>query len=107
MHDGRDVPASVAHGATIGERSAVTGCTRGPAAAYPLDVGADELHQVCHVFGLSDLGNRRGQVGFLLAVEVVLAQDDIDATFQVGAKARLQVVVGDAQRFHVGPGDPA
>ena len=107
VHDGGDVPAGVAHAAAIAERSMVAGRARGPAAAHPLDVGADERHEVRHVFGFSDLCNRRGQVGLLLAVEVVLAEHEIDAAFQVGAEACLQVVVGDAQRFHVRPGDPA
>ena len=106
MHDGGDVPTGVAHAAAITERAAVTGRARGPSTAHPLDVGADKRHQVRHVFGFSNLCNRRGQVGLFLAVEVVTAQDDIDAAFQVRAHACLQVVVRAAQRFHVRPGDP-
>ena len=77
VHDGGDVPSGVAHAAAIAERSTVASRSCGPASAHPLDVGADECHQVRHVFGFSDLCNRRRQIGFLLTVEVILpgAQD--------------------------------
>ena len=105
MHDGSDVPAGLVHATAIAERSSIADGERGPAAAHPLDVRVEEGHQIRDIFGFSDLCDRRGQVGFLLAVEVVLAEHKIDAAFKVRAETRLQVIVGDAQRFHVRPGD--
>ena len=48
----------LAHVATVAERSKITGGARGAAAAHPLNVRADECHEIRQVFGFSDLCDR-------------------------------------------------
>ena len=94
--DSGDVPDGLAHVGAIGNRVCPSPAAQcGATSAQPFDVGADERHQVRHVFGSTDLRDRRRQVGFLLPIEVVETEHEIDAALEVRAEAFPHIVVGD------------
>ena len=58
LHNGRDVPAGIAHGAAVAERAAVSRGLGRPAAPHPFDIRAYQPHEVGHVFGVAELCDR-------------------------------------------------